>query len=168
MKGKWQCRCAIWIINWALEIRCNPSVPFGENQYKRVEWKQMTEWYKRYMFEMSFVSWVKVFIDFLKLSNFLSLDTVSPMRKSICISFQTMKNDWVWTKFFERFVTILNVLVNITRVFLFQLVSIIRKLYSKVGSFFTQGLKILSNNSIQYVYLFILIYLHQYDKRLVR
>ena len=35
-------------------------------------------------------------------------------------------------------------------------------------SFFTEELKILSNNSIQYVYLFILIYLQQYDKRLVR
>ena len=59
-------------------------------------------------------------------------------------------------------------LVNIIRVFLFHLVSIIRKLSSKVGSFFTEELKILSNNSIQYVYLFILIYLQQYDKRLVR
>ena len=69
---------------------------------------------------------------------------------------------------FERFVTILNVLVNIIGVLLFQLVSFIRKLYHKVGSFFTEELKMLSNNSIQYVYLFILIYLLQYDKGLVR
>ena len=31
--------------------------------------------------------------------------------------FQTMENDWVWRKFFERFITILNVSVDIVGVF---------------------------------------------------
>ena len=95
------------------------------------------------------MSWVKVLLDLLKLSDFLSLNPVFPKRKIICFLFQTMKNYWVWRKFFEKFITILNVWPVILRVSFFQLVSI--------GSFFTEELKILNKNLMQYLYLFILI-----------
>ena len=57
---------------------------------------------------------------------------------------------------FEKFLTILNVWVDILRVF-FQLVSVIKKLDSKFESFLTEELKILNTNLIQYVYLFLFI-----------
>ena len=63
--------------------------------------------------------------------------------------------------------TILNVWVDIIRVLFFQLVSFIKKLDSKFENFLGGELKILKNNLIQYVYLFILIYRLEYDKRLV-
>ena len=78
-----------------------------------------------------------------------------------------MKNDWVWRKVFERYITILNVLVDIIGVLFFQLVSIIEKLDSKFESFSTEKLKILNNTLIRYVHLFILNYPLQYAKRLV-
>ena len=79
-----------------------------------------------------------------------------------------MKNDWVWRKTFEKFITILNVLVDNVTVLFFQVASIIKKLdNNKFGSFFTEELKILNNNLTQYVYLFILIYPLQYAKRLL-
>ena len=46
-------------------------------------------------------------------------------------------------------------------------VSIIRKLDFKFGSFFTEELKILNNNLMQYLHLFIFVYPVQYAKRLV-
>ena len=88
-------------------------------------------------------------LELLKLSDLLSLNPVFPKRKIICFLFPTMKYYWVWRKFFEKCITILNVWAVILRVSFFQLVSI--------GSFFTEELKILSKNLIQYLYLFILI-----------
>ena len=32
LQGERQCRCVVWIINWALQIHCNPRVPLGANQ----------------------------------------------------------------------------------------------------------------------------------------
>ena len=29
LQGERQCRCVVWIINWALQIHCNPRVPLG-------------------------------------------------------------------------------------------------------------------------------------------
>ena len=78
-----------------------------------------------------------------------------------------MKNDWAWRKVFERLVTILNVLVDIIKVLFFQLVSFIKKLDSKFENFLGGELKILKNNLIQYVYLFILFYRLEYAKGLV-
>ena len=49
-----------------------------------------------------------------------------------------MKNDWVWRKDFERYITILNVLVDIIGVLFFQLVSVIKKVDSKFESFWTE------------------------------
>ena len=53
-----------------------------------------------------------------------------------------MKNDWVWRKVFERFVTILTVSVDIIGVLSFQLVSILEKLHYKFKGFFIEELKI--------------------------
>ena len=128
----------------------------------------MTQCYRRYMkFDIAFVSWVKILLDLLKLSNFLSLDPVFPTRKNHMFFISNNENYWVWRKFFERFITILNVWADIIRVLFFQLVSIIRNLDSKFRSFFTEELKILNNNLIQYLYLFILIYPLEFAKRLV-
>ena len=111
--------------------------------YQRIEQREITEGYRGYMeFDIAFVSWVKVLLDLLKLSNFLSLDPVFPKRKSICFWFQTMKNDWVWRKVFETFATILTVSVDIIGVLSFQLVSILGKLDCKFKSFFIEELKI--------------------------
>ena len=78
-----------------------------------------------------------------------------------------MKNDWIWRKVFDRFVTILNIWVDIIRALFFQLVSFIKKLDSKFESFLAVELKILNNNLIQYMYLFILFYRLEYAKGLV-
>ena len=54
-----------------------------------------------------------------------------------------MKNDWVWRKVFERFITIINVSVNIIQVLFFQVLSVFEKLHSKFKSFFIKELEIL-------------------------
>ena len=74
--------------------------------------------------DIGFASWVKVLLDLLKLRDFLSLDPVFSKKKINSFSFETMKNDWVWGKFFERFITILNLSVDIIGVLFFQLVSL--------------------------------------------
>ena len=82
--------------------------------YQRIEQKEITKSYKGYMkFDITFVSWVKVLLDLLKLRNFLPLHSVFPKTKIICFWFQTMKNDWVWRKYFERYLTIQSFLVDI-------------------------------------------------------
>ena len=136
--------------------------------YHRIDQRGITEGYRGYMeFHIAFVSWVWVLLDFLKLSNFFSLYLLF-LRRKLFLLFQTMKNDWVWRKTFEKFITILNVLVDNVTVLFFQVASIIKKLdNNKFGSFFTEELKILNNNLTQYVYLFILIYPLQYAKRLL-
>ena len=88
--------------------------------------------------DVGFVSSGKGLLDLLKLSNFLSLHPLFTTRKIICFLFQTMKNDRVCRQFFERFITILNVLVDIIEFLFFQLLSIIKKLHSKFESFFTE------------------------------
>ena len=49
-----------------------------------------------------------------------------------------MKNDLVWRKFFERYITILSFSVNIIGGLFFQLVSLFEKVDSKFESFFTE------------------------------
>ena len=144
MEGKRQCRCIVWIINWVLQIHCNPRVPLDANKLViRIKQRQITEGYRGYMeFDIAFVSWVKVLLDLLKLSNFPSLDPV-PKKAKICFSFQAMKNDWVWRKVFERFITIINVSVNIIQVLFFQVLSVFEKLHCKSKSFFIKELEIL-------------------------
>ena len=86
MQGKRQCRCVVWIINWALEIHCNARVPLGANKLVSEDWtKRNPRWLQRtcgiwYLF---FVYWVKVLLDFLKLSNFVSLYSIVPKKKII-------------------------------------------------------------------------------------
>ena len=60
-------------------------------------------------------------------------------------------------EFLKGLVTILNVWVEIIRVLFFQLASVIKKVDPKLESFLAVELKILNDNLIQYVYLFILI-----------
>ena len=140
MQGKQQCRCVVWIINWALQIHCNSRVPLDPiSLYQRIEQREMIDGYRGYMkFDIAFLSWVKVLLDPLKVSNFLSLYPVIPKTKIICFLFQTMKNDWIWRKCFERYIIILSVLVDIVRVLFFQLVPLFKKLDSEFESFFTE------------------------------
>ena len=80
-------------------------------------------------------------LDLLKLNNVLSLDPVPAKTKIVCFWFQTVNNDWVWRKDFERLITMLNVSVDIIGGS-FQLVSTFEKLNAKYKSFFTEELKI--------------------------
>ena len=140
------------------------SVPIS--WYQRIEQRQITESYRRYMeFDIAFETWVKVLPDRLKLSNFLSLDPVFSKTKIICFWFQTMKNDWVWRKIFERFITILNVSVDIIQVLFFQVLSIFEKLHPNFSSFRNETY--VNNILIRYMHLSILHYPLQYAKRLV-
>ena len=63
-------------------------------------------------------------------------------RESFVFLFQTIKNDWVLRRFFERYITILSVSVDIKGDFFFQLVSEFFRLYSKFKSFFSEESKI--------------------------
>ena len=115
MQGKRQWRCVDWITNWALQIHCNPKVILvWINWYQRIKQREITKGYRGYMeFDIAFVSWVKVLLDLLKLSNFFSLYPVVPKMKIICFLFQRIKNDWVLRRFFEKYITILSVLVDV-------------------------------------------------------
>ena len=143
MQGKQQCRSAMWIINWAFQIQCYPWVPFGANKLVSKRWmKTDHSLNRRYMqFDIASVSWGKVFLDLLKLSNFLSLYLLTPKTKIICFLFQTMKYDWIWRRIFEIFITILNVSVNLIGVLFLQLVSIFEKVHCKFKILFTQELE---------------------------
>ena len=143
MQGKRQCRCVVWIINWLCKYTATQGfllVPIS--WYQRIERREIIEGYRGYMeFDIAFVSWVKVLLDLLKLSNFLSLCPVVPKTKIICFfisKFQTMKNDWIWRKFFQRYITIVSVSVDIIGVLFFLLVSLFEKLDSNFQSFFTE------------------------------
>ena len=104
MQGKQQGRCVVWIISWALQLHCNTRVPQGTNHlvskvlieiHDMVLQRLYVIWYR-------FVSLVKVLLDLLKLSNFLSLDPVFPKTKSICFWFQAVKNDLSLKKIFWK------------------------------------------------------------------
>ena len=145
MQGKRQFRCVVWIINWPHEINCNPRVYLGADKLVSEYWtyrnyrRQITEGYRGCMgFDIAFVSRVNILLEVLKLSNFLCLDPVFPKTKIVCFWFQTMKNDWVWRKVFERHMFVLSVLVDIVGVLFFRLASLFGKLNSKFESFFTE------------------------------
>ena len=134
MEGKRQCSCVVWIINWALQIHCNPRVPLGANKLVSEDWTKTDHRVLQKIYVIWYSFWILgtslVLLDFLKLSNFLSLDLVFPKAKMIYFWFQTMKNDWVWRKFFERYITILSVSVDIIPVLFFQVLSIFEKFHS--------------------------------------
>ena len=146
LQGNLQGRCVVWIGSWALRIHCNPRAPLSANHLISKGWIEIgnTVLQRIYVIWYRFVSWVKDLLDILKLWNLLSLDPIFPKTKSICFWFQAMKNDWVWRKVFERFVNVLNVLVDIIRVLFFQLVSVIKMLDSKFESFLAVELKYLT------------------------
>ena len=141
----WQCRCVMWIINCALKMQCNPRVSLGGNKLVSNGWIKTDHrvLQKIYVVWYSFCILSRIFAwAFLKWSNFLSIDPVPPKTKIICFSFQTMKNDSVWRKVFQRYITIPNLSVNIIGVLFFNLISIVKKLHWKFKSFFTDELKI--------------------------
>ena len=77
-----------------------------------------------------------------------------------------MKNNWVWRKWFERYLTILIVSIDIIVVLFLQLVSLFERLDSNFQSFFTEYWKILNNTLIRWcAYLFLITL--EYAKRLV-
>ena len=105
-------------------------------------------------------------LDFLKLRNFLSLDPVFSKTKSICYWFQTMKNDWVWKKIFERFITILNVLFGIIGLFFFNYYQLLRSVTLSL-KVFHWIIKCTLQHFNMMVDLFILNYPLEYAKRLL-
>ena len=103
------CICAVWIINWALQIHCNPRVPLGANKLVSRGWiktdhrglqKIYVSWYSFCVLSKS-LAWS------CELKQLLFLDTVPPKMKIISFLFETMKNDWVSWKVLERVKTIL-------------------------------------------------------------
>ena len=113
------------------------------SRYQIDELKQITQCCRRYMqFDIAFVSTVKFLVELLKLSNFLSLYPPPSRTKTIFFWFQTMKNDLVWRKVLERFITILNLSVNIIGVLFFQLVSTFEKLQTQLKSLLTEELEL--------------------------
>ena len=140
LQGKQQRRGVVWIINWALQIHCNLKVSVSADKFVSKEWMKKD---CRGGLQKIYVIWYCFFVlsktlDIWNLNNFLPLDHVPPKMKIICFWFQTVKNDWVWRNVFERFITILNVSVYVTRDLFLQLVSILEKLDSKFESFFTE------------------------------
>ena len=165
---RWR-RCAVWIINWALEIHCNPKVSLGANKLVSEDSTKRNHrgWQRIYAIWYSFCILGENFARPFELKQILSLNPVPPKIKIICFWFQKVKNDWLWIKVFERFITILNISVGIIWDLFFQLVLIFEKLDSKVELFSTEQLKILSNTLIRPAHLFFLNYPLQYAERLV-
>ena len=133
MQGKLQGRCVVWISSWALQIHCNPRVPFGTNQLVSKGWFQIddTVLQKIYVIWYRFCILGKSFARPFDIKESIFLDPVLAKMKIICFWFQTMKNDWIWRKIFEKFITILNVSVNIIAVLFFQVLSLFEKLHSR-------------------------------------
>ena len=127
----------MWISSWALQIHCNPRVPLGANHLVSKGWIEIddTVLQKIYVIWYSFCILDKSFARTFEVKQFPSLDPVFPQTKIICVWFQTMNNVWLRRKVFERFITILNVWVDIIRILFFQLVSIIVKFDSKFEKF---------------------------------
>ena len=137
MQRKQQGRCVVWISSWALKTHCIAKVSLGANELVSKGWIEIddTVLQKIYVIWYSFCILDKSFARTFEVKQFLSLDPVFPQTKIICVWFQTMNNVWLRRKVFERFITILNVWVDIIRILFFQLVSIIEKFDSKFEKF---------------------------------
>ena len=144
MQGKLQGWCVVWISSRVLRIHCNPRVPLGANHLVSKGWIEVdyTVLQRIYVIWYRFCILGKSFARPFDFKQLLFPDPLFPKMKVICFWFQTMKNDWVWRKVFERFITILNVCVIIIQVLFFQVLSIFEKLHSKFKSFFIEELKI--------------------------
>ena len=145
MEGKQQGRCVVWITSWALQIHCNPRVSLGANQLVSKGWIEIdyTVLQKIYAIWYTFCILSKSFATPFEVKQPLFPDPVFVKMKIICFWFQTMKNDWIWRKVFERFITILNVYIDIIQVLFVQVLSLFEKLHSKFKVFFIEELKIL-------------------------
>ena len=133
MEGKQQGRCVVWITSWALQIHCNPRVSLGANQLVSKGWIEIdcTVLQKIYVIWYRFCILGKSFARPFDIKESIFLDPVLAKMKIICFWFQTMKNDWIWRKIFEKFIIILNVSVNIIAVLFFQVLSLFEKLHSR-------------------------------------
>ena len=133
MQGKLQGRCGVWRSSWAQQIHCNPSASLGANQLVskgRIE-THATVLQKIYVIWYRFCILGKSFARPFDIKESIFLDPVLAKMKIICFWFQTMKNDWIWRKIFEKFIIILNVSVNIIAVLFFQVLSLFEKLHSR-------------------------------------
>ena len=144
MQGKLQGRCAVWISSWVVQLHCNRKVFLGANQLASEGWIEIdyTVLEKIYVIWYRFCILCKRFARPFEVKQLLFPDPVFPKMKIICFWFQAMKNDWIWRQVFERFITVLNVCVNIIPVLFFQVLSIFEKLHSSFKSFFIEELKI--------------------------
>ena len=144
MQGKLQGRCVLWMSSWVLWIHWNPRVPLGANHLVSKGWTVIDDTVLQgiYIIWYRFCILGKGFGRPFEVKQLLFPDPVFPKIKIICLWFQTTKNDWVWRKVFERFITILNVYVDIIQVLFFQVLSIFKKLHSKCKILFIKELKI--------------------------
>ena len=87
MQGKRQFRFVVWIINWALQIHCNPRVPLGANKLVSEDWTKTDHRVLQKIYVIWYSFWILgtslVLLDFLKLSNFISVDPDSKQWKMI-------------------------------------------------------------------------------------
>ena len=127
-----------------MQLHCNWKVSLGANQLASEGWIEIdyTVLQKIYVIWYSFCILGKSFARPFEVKQLLFPDPVFPMMKIICFWFQTIRNDWVWRKVFERFITIANISVDIIQVLFFKVLSVFEKLHSKFKSFLIEELKI--------------------------
>ena len=132
MQGKLQSRCVVSISSWVVQLHCNRKVCLGANQLASEGWIEIdyTVLQKIYVIWYRFCILGKSFAKPFEVKQSLFLDPVFAKMKIICFWFETMKNDWIWRKVFEKFITILNVSVDIIPVLFFQVLSIFEKFHS--------------------------------------
>ena len=80
--------------------------------YKNYVWSQTATEDTRNLVELLFSYKTFCMTCCTELTSFLSILFLLKRKKFIGFWFQTMKNDWVWRKVFERFITIPSVSVN--------------------------------------------------------
>ena len=110
---------------------------------------------------------MKGLLDLLNISNFFLLDHGLLKTKIICFLFETIKNDLISRKVFERFVTILTLSVNIIGVCLFSYSQYLRNFTVSLKVSSLKNEKYLNCTLIQYMHLFTPNYPLQHAKRLV-
>ena len=127
-----------------MQLHCNRKVSLGANQLASEGWIEIdyTVLQKIYVIWYSFCILGKSFARPFEVKQLLFPDPVFPKMKIICFWFQAMRNDWVWRKVFEKFITIVNVSVDIIQVLFFKVLSVFEKLHSKFKSFLIEELKI--------------------------
>ena len=122
MQSKRKCLCVAWIINWALPIHCNPRVPYGANKLVSKVWVETDHrvLQKIYIILYSFCIQGKSFTRSLEVKQLPSPRFWSSKDRNYLFLISNDENDWVWKNFFEIFITILNVSVDIIGVLFFS------------------------------------------------